>query len=549
MGRVVKQGGPAVLFENVQGSSFPLVINIFGTDERIAWALGREPEAVGDQIKAMADDLMPPRVSALWKHRALIGRARHMKPCFTSRAPVLEVEEAADFDKLPVLTCWPEDGGRFITYPLVMTQSPVNGRRNLGIYRIHVYDKTTTGMHWQIQKGGGFHYDEAERRNEALPVAVVLGADPASMLAGVLPLPEGIDELAFAGFLRGRATRFSRVKDFPLPIPADAEIVVEGWVPPKERRMEGPFGDHFGHYSHAAPFPVFHARKIYHRRNAIFPAAIVGKPPQEDKHMGNAVQQMLLPLLKVMRPELTDLWTYFEAGFHNLAVASVRQRYKKEAVKTAFALLGEGQMSLTKCVILVDPDVNVRRFADVLDALRRHFDPQEDFLMLPGTAQDTLDFTSFKMNLGSKMVLDATASSETPAPNTTPSQVPPLGPGVLAQKNWRDCLLVVQVEGEGRAVVERLVKDPALAGFRLIAAVSRDVPMDDEELLVWGLFTRFDCARDLTCARAEMKGAWPRYQGPLGLDATWKTGYPKPVGMDPAVVKKVDQRWKEYGIN
>jgi 4-hydroxybenzoate decarboxylase subunit C len=549
--RVVKQEGPALLFENVEGSSFPLLINLLGAPRRIEWALGRAPGKIGEELRAVAEDLQPPKPSALWKHRSAILRALKMKPCLTSRAPVKAVSEAPDLDRLPILKCWPKDGGRFITFPLVITKSPSDGKRNTGIYRLQAFDRDSTGMHWQIEKGGGFHYAEAERRGEPLPVAVVLGADPVLMMAGILPLPEGMDELAFAGFLRGAATRLTKLEDDRLEVPAEAEMVLEGVVPLHEKRTEGPFGDHFGHYSHAAPFPVFRARRFHRRPDAIYAAAVVGKPPQEDKHMGNAVQEMLLPLLKIQRPELVDLWSYFETGFHNLAVASVRQRYAKEGLKTALALLGQGQFSLTKCLILVDPDVNVRHFAGVLDALRKNFDPKDDFTLLPATAQDTLDFTGPAMNLGSKMILDATSGSE----KGTKSPVFPRGAGEgvgeeggITRKNWRDAVLVARLKGEGSKELERLVKDPALARFKLIFAVSDDVPLDDEELLLWGIFTRFDCARDFVPAKATFRGGVPVYEGPLGFDSTWKTGYPEPLVMDPEIVKKVDRRWNEYGI-
>lgn len=545
--RLVKQQGPALLFENVKGSKFPLLLNPFGSESRIEHALGRSPAAVGEELKALADDFKPPKFSALWKHRGVFRRALAMKPKMVGAAAVRDVVTAPDLDALPILKCWPEDGGKFLTYPLILTKNPVSGERNLGIYRMHVYDKSHTGMHWQIERGGGFHYDSAERLGKSLPLAVVLGADPITMLAGVLPLPEDMDELAFAGFLRGKPVPLMRVGD--LEVPADADIVLQGFVKPQERRMEGPFGDHFGHYSHAAMFPVFEIESMYHRRGAVYPAAVVGKPPQEDKYMGNAVQEMFLPILKVMHPELTDLWTYFEAGFHNLAVASAKQRYQKEAIKTALGLFGLGQMSLSKCIILVDPGVNVKNFSEVLDAIRKNFDPKDDFILLPGTSQDTLDFTSFKMNLGSKMILDATSQGQSPQRPALPRGLPELGPDVLSKRNWRDSMLIVRVKGEGRPIVERLVKDPNLQGFALIAAVSEDVPLEDEELLIWGIFTRFDCARDLVPAKSSLRGAWPVYEGPLGIDASWKKGYPTPLTMPQSIVEKVDKRWDEYGIN
>ncbi len=546
--RSVKSGGPALLFENVQGSAFPLLINLFASPRRIEWALGRPPAEAGEEIKGFIEDMRPPSLAGLWRQKSFLRRAISFRSNRVRRGPVLEISEEPDLDKFPILTCWPGDGGRFLTFPLVTTNSPVNGVRNTAVYRMHVFDKATTGMHWQIHRGGGFHYHEAERLGKPLPLAVVLGADPITMMSGVLPLPEDLDELAFAGFLRGWATRTVRLSN-GVEVPADAEIVLEGEVLPGERRSEGPFGDHFGHYSQAAPFPVFHVRRVHRRKNAIYPASVVGKPPQEDKFLGNAVQEMLVPIMKVMHPELVDLRAYYEAGFHNLAVASVKQRYKKEAVRTALWLFGEGQMSLTKCIVLVDPGVNVRNFDAVLDAIGEHFDPREDLILLPGTSQDTLDFTGPAMNLGSKMILDATSKTGhrdagTPRHGDTTF---PLPDGAEA-KNLRNAMLVIKFMTPDKARLEALVRDPRLAGYKFIVAVSEDVPLDDPELLLWGIFTRFDCARELVPAKASFAagGAWPVFEGPLGIDATWKPGYPEPLKMDPAIVKKVDRRWKEF---
>lgn len=544
--RVVKSGGPALLFEKVKGSPFPLAINLFGSERRMAIALGRPPAEIGEELQRAAEDFFPPSASSLWRNRGLLLRAAKMAPRLVSGGPVMDVTETPDLDTLPILTCWPKDGGRFFTLPLVITQNPA-GKSNVGMYRLHAYDKSTTGLHMQIERGGGAHYAEWEAMNKPMPVAVALGGDPISTLASILPLPENMDELAFASFLRGKPVRVIKLSN-GVQVPADAEFILEGHVPPVERRTEGPFGDHFGHYSHAAPYPVFHIEKVHRRKNPIYPATVVGIPPQEDKFMGNAINEMLIPLLKVLRPELVDLWTYQEAGFHNLAVVSVKQRYAKEGIKTALGLMGQGQMSLSKIIIVVDPKVNVRHFSDVLDALRENFNPADDFILLPGTAQDTLDFTSFKINLGSKMILDATGGKKSAARPPVPAQGPSPEGNLLGSRNLRDSLLVVQVKGPGRLVIERLVKEPGLAGFPLIAAVSDDVPLDDEERLIWGIFTRFDCARDILPAEAKLDGAWPKLSGPLGIDATWKPGYPEPLTMSESIIKKVDQRWVEYGM-
>jgi 4-hydroxy-3-polyprenylbenzoate decarboxylase len=557
--REAKREGPVLLFENVRGSRFPLAVNVLAATRRIEWALGRTPRAVGAEVEEIFHAIPPRRLSDLWKLRGSAGRVLASRPARIERGPAQERTLGADLAPLPILQLWPGDGGRFVTFPLVFTEHPVTRVRNLGIYRMHVFDEKTTGMHWQIGKGGGFHYHEAEKRGEPLEVAVAVGADPATMLAAVAPLPEGIDELAFAGFLRGAPTRLARARTLRMSVLADAEFVIEGVVPAGERRREGPFGDHFGHYSHAAPFPVLHVSAVTHRALPVFQASVVGKPPQEDKFMGEAVQEMFTGVLKVIHPEIRDLWAYFEAGFHNLLVVAVENRFAREGRKTALGLLGTGQLSLTKVVVLVDDDVNPRDRRAVFEAIARHFDPAEDLLMLPGVPLDTLDFTSFTMNLGSKMVIDAQAharavgsAGNSPGTGVTPSPLPgtvpdvrAFEPRVRAQRLAWGGLLAVQVESEGRAVIEALVRRPELAGIKLLVAVSADVPLEDDELLLWGVFTRFDCARDVIPAAVETRGAWLTCRGPLGIDATWKSGYPEPVASAPETIAKVDGWWRK----
>ena len=561
--REAKAQGPILVFENVKGARFPLAVNVLAAARRIEWALGRTPRAVGAEIEEIFHALPPRELSDVWGIRQHFGRMLASRPARIGEAPVHAHSLGPDLGPLPILQLWPEDGGRFVTFPLVFTHDPVTRKRNLGIYRMHVHDAGTTGMHWQIGKGGGFHYHRAESRGEGLDVAVAVGADPATLLSAVAPLPEGIDELAFAGFLRGKPTRLTRARTIDQWVPADAEFVIEGRVPAGERRTEGPFGDHFGHYSHAAPFPVFHVTHVTHRSRPLFQASVVGKPPQEDKWMGEAVQDMFLGVLKVIHPEIVDLWAYFEAGFHNLLVVAVENRYAKEGMKTALGLMGTGQLSLTKCIVLVDQDVNPRDRGQVFEAIARHFDPAEDFLLVPGVPLDTLDFTSGRMNLGSKMVLDAqsharavgsaggSATATQPASEPLASVPDPRGFDDRV-KAWRLAwggTLVVQVASDGRAVVESLVRRPELANVKLIAAVSPDVPLDDDELLLWGIFTRFDCARDVVPASTETRGAWTVCRGPLGIDATWKDGYPKPVENLPEVIAGVNTWWASTHVN
>jgi 4-hydroxy-3-polyprenylbenzoate decarboxylase len=334
-----------------------------------------------------------------------------------------------------------------------------------------------------------------------------------------------------------------------LRVPASAEFVLEGIVPPGRREMEGPFGDHFGHYSGAAPFPVFHVRRVTRRRNPIYPAAVVGKPPQEDRYLGDAAQEMLTPLIKVLHPELRDLWAYYEAGFHNLLVASVEVRFTKEAMKTALGLLGQGQLALTKVVVLVGPDVNVRDFEAVLRAVQRHFNPGEDFALIPRAPLDSLDFTGVRMHYGSKMILDATPKADQPpAGQPAPMTIDPSA-ACRQVRSWRllaDTLLAVQVEGDGRTALQELLGLEGLGGVRMVAAVSPDVHLENDSELLWGIFTRFDPARDVLFQEVELRGAWPVYRGRLGIDSTFKEGYPEPLTMTDEIQRKVDQRWEEY---
>jgi 4-hydroxy-3-polyprenylbenzoate decarboxylase len=566
--RVVRENGPALLFERVKGSRFPLAINFLGSYERIEQVLGMHPEAMGERLVRFAEQMMPPRPSTLWDARDLAPRLLSYRPRSVRNAPCQSVVRPdPDLGDLPVIKCWPGDGGPFVTFPLVLTRSPVSNKTNLGIYRMHVFDRTTTGMHWQIQKGGGFHYDEAEKLGRPLPLVTVLGADPALMLAGMFPLPEGLEEIAFAGILRGRRTRLTRALSCDMMVPADAEIILEGDVAPFERRLEGPFGDHFGHYSGAADFPVFRVGTMTHRDDAIYPAAVVGKPPQEDRFMGDATQMVLGPLIKLIRPELTALWAYYQTGFHNLLVASVSPRYTKETVRSAMGLLGEGQLSLTKCLVLVDSSVDVKSFPDVLRAIRDNFNPRENFILVSKAPLDTLDFTSFEMHLGSRMILDATGNRAqyaggtanlpsdgvaTAAPPENRLQADPtdLAPHIKRWRLWEDALLVVQLEPvpveAARETIKKLIGAQALAGVKIVAAVSNDVDLDNDVEILWGIFTRFDPARDVQFTRVSMAGVVPVYEGVMGIDSTWKPGYPEPLAMDDDVVKKVDDRWQDY---
>ena len=552
--RAIREEKPAILFERVKGSAYPVVVNALASDRRCELALGRHPERIGEDLVRFLEGAFPPRLSALVAHRKTGARFLHTPVRMVRSAPSQEITGEPDMDSLPILTCWPGDGGRFITLPQVVTYDPEGGKRNMGMYRMHVFDRRTAGMHWQIQKGGGFHYHRAEKLGRPLELAVAIGTDPALLLATVAPLPENIDEAMFAGFLRGKRTEFVRGKTVSIAVPACAEFILEGIVQPGERRLEGPFGDHFGHYSAAAPFPVFHASALTRRRHPVFPATVVGIPPMEDKFLGDATQMMLSPLVKLLHAEVTAMWAYYEAGFHNLLVVAVDQRYAKESMKTALGLMGMSQLSLTKCIILVSEGVDVRNFSDVLAEVRQNYDPHFDFVMIPRVPLDTLDFTSARMNLGSKMILDATRKemprgAAAPRRKTGRGGIPPLrgvDRRIVDQNLLDEAILIVKVRRDGNQVLRKLLHHPHLSALPLIVTVSEDVDIRDRENALWGIFTRFDCERDVLFTEQKLMGISPVYRGVMGIDATWKKGYPARLEMTDEVRKRVEERWDSY---
>ena len=393
----------------------------------------------------------------------------------------------------------------------------------------------------------------------------------------VTELPEGFDEAMFAGFLQNKRVAFTKGTSVSISVPASAEFVLEGVVPAKERRLEGPFGDHFGHYSAAAEFPVFHITSMTHRKNPIYPAIVVGQPPMEDKFIGDATQQMLGPLVKLIHKEVDSLWAYYEAGFHNLLVVAIEQRYQKEAMKAALGLMGTDQLSLTKCIVTVSAGVDVRNWHAVLGEIRNNFDPHFDFVMIPKVPLDTLDFTSYKMNLGSKMIVDATRKMGR-SPASGPSaggaeEVELSGENMLREfcralpshdtrileTNLIDTTLLLVKTASGAK--DREVREPysepppthpllaklialrELDRLKMIALVSPDVDIHDKESYIWGVFTRFDCERDVIFKESRLAGISPIYRGVMGIDATWKPGYPEPLVMKDEILKRVDEQW------
>ncbi|MCX7984765.1 MAG: UbiD family decarboxylase [Bacteroidetes bacterium] len=555
--RAVREQKPALLFENVKGSRYSLAINVYASEKRIELALGTHPEQLGEEILQYVERFNPPTLKTLWHERRFLKRLISIRPHFVSGGVAQEVvEKKPTLSDLPIQTCWPKDGGKFITQGQVITYHPRTWRRNVGVYRMHVFDERTTGMHWQIQKGGGFHFSVAENLNQSLEVAVALGTSPALYFASVAALPEDIDEVIFASFLQNRPVSMTCAKTLSIHVPADAEIILEGIVSPHMRRLEGPFGDHFGHYSTVAEFPVFQLTAITHRRSPIYPATVVGIPPMEDKFVGDATQQILSPLIKVFFHEVNKIWAYYEAGFHNLLVAAVNVRYKKEAMKTACGILGMGQLSLTKCLILVSSSIDPRNWRSVLREIRDNFIPECDLTFLSHVPIDTLDFTSGTSELGSKIIIDATRKlyrqpihRERKKLSNLEQKVRELDSRITAARCMEDCMLIVQCEKDGRSIVETLVSHPELQGCPIVVAVSSDINVNDDENVLWGIFTRFDCTRDIVVTEKMFVGCMPVYKGVLGIDATLKQGYPEPLKMDPNVIQRVNEYWDSLWKN
>jgi 4-hydroxy-3-polyprenylbenzoate decarboxylase len=402
-------GGKALFFEKAKGSAYPVLINAFGSYRRMSLSLGVEDlEEHATAIQELLD-LKPPK-GFMEKIKLLPKLADIAKypPVEVSKGACQEVvEKDPDLNTLPVLKCWPQDGGRFFTLPLVYTLDPETGIRNIGMYRMQIFDSKTTGMHWQVHHHGAAHHRIAEKMGKRLECAVTLGGDPALTYASTAPLPDGMDELLFAGFLRKKPVELVKCKTVELTVNADADFVLEGYVEPGERRMEGPFGDHTGYYSLAEPYPVFHVTCITHRKDAIYPATIVGKPPMEDDYMGKATERLFLPIIQKVLPEVVDLDLPFDGIFHNLAIVSIKKQYPLHARKVMFALWGLGQMMLNKVMVIVDEDTNVHDYNQVLWRVGNCMDAKRDVFITEGPL-DVLDHTSPQWGWGGKMGIDGT---------------------------------------------------------------------------------------------------------------------------------------------
>ena len=545
--RVIAAGGPAILFTNISGADFPLVTNLFGTRRRAELAFGDRPFRVVRRLAELAEEILPPKPSNLWQARDIGLDLLRMGTKHRRKGPVNEVVTTdVDLGRLPVLTSWPEDGGPFITLPLVYTEHPQGKGHNLGIYRLQVHDRCTTGMHWQIGKGGGFHYAVAEGRGEALPVSVFLGGPPALILSAVAPLPENVPELLLASLIAGGKLG---VTDGPggHPLPAEAELALGGRVPPTVRRPEGPFGDHYGYYSLRHDYPVFEVDWMARRRDAIYPATVVGKPRQEDFFIGDLLQDLLSPLFPLAMPGVVDLWSYGETGYHSLAAAVVKERYKREAMVSAFRILGEGQLSLTKFLLVTDRQVDLRDFKATLQHLLERTRPETDLFVFSNLAMDTLDYTGPRVNEGSKGVWLGLGEPVRQLPSEFDAAELPQGVSEV-QVFCPGCLVVDgPSHREEPEAGRRIVQHQAFAGWPLVVLSDepRRAAASDVNFL-WTTFTRFEPAADIHAAATQVIRNHVAYQPPILIDARLESGFPDELFCSEEIAEKVARRWREY---
>lgn len=541
--RVVKHGGKALLFENT-GTPFPVAMNLFGSDRRMALALGAASlDELPLRIGRLAEAAMSPKGSLAEKIGTLplLGEAARWFPKrLRGRGACQQVVRTGDdasLDILPVLKCWPADGGRFVTLPMVHTVDPVTGAGNVGMYRMQVFDDRTTGMHWHMHKTGAKHYEAYRRAGRRMPVSVCLGGDPAYAYAATAPLPDGIDEYLLAGFLRGRPVRLVRCVTNDLYVPADCDFVIEGYVDPAEEKVvEGPFGDHTGFYSLEDRYPRFHVTALTRRRDAVYPATVVGIPPQEDAWIARATERIFLaPIRMALQPEVRDL-TMPEAGTaHNVAVVSIDRRYEGQVVKVAQSLWGAGQMMFNKYLLVVPSGTDVRD-SDALARLLRRIDPVRDLVRSEGIL-DVLDHATATPGFGGKIAIDATAAGLAPDSASSAQSAPRLPEGCRTDllEKWGAALAFAE-PGAGVRTPEGVryfvLFDPAAA------------ELTPEELL-WLAAANTDPRRDVRTEGATLViDARSKRPGKGGNPAR----FPNVVTASEATVGLVDRRWTEYGL-
>lgn len=559
-------GGKALLFENVEGSAMPVLINAFGSWRRIRLALGvADLESIAREIERYLKIAPPATLMDKAKLLPMLLQASKFPPKAVSAKQascqeVVMTGDDVDLGRIPIIQCWPQDAGRFITFPIVINRSLDRSIRNVGLYRMQVFDKTTTAMHWHIHKDGAHFFHEYRKENRRMEVAVAIGADPATCYAASAPLPYGIDEFLLAGFIRKHPVPLVKCKTVDLEVPAHAEIVLEGYIDPAVMRLEGPFGDHTGYYSQDGDYPVFHVTAVTHRKDPVYLTTIVGIPPQEDFYLGKATERIFLPLLRTQLPEIVDMNMPLEGVFHNCVIISLNKRYPMQARRLMSALWGLGQMSFVKTIITVDAEVDVQNEAEVLKLLLDEVDLERDLFFSEGIL-DVLNHASDQALYGSKLGIDATRVIDgepprSPAPDETP--VPEAGLAERVKENFpevqssrliqlsprRPILLVAldkQQPGQSTGFIRTFFENDAFQSIGILLVLEAHVNTDNTSQVLWKLFNNLDPKRDVHVSDQR-----------VGIDVTrkmpeegYRQNWPEEIVMSEDIVQRVDQKWHQ----
>ncbi len=564
----VPGGGKALLFENVKDSRFPVITNAFGSERRMSLALGQENlDDLGKRLSVLLD-MRPP--ATLREKLGLLPELLSLSKCLPkvrsmARPPCQEVVlegKDADLGLLPILRCWPKDGGRFVTLPVVFTKGLREGKRNVGMYRMQVFDRNTTGMHWHIHKDGSHYFNEYQKEGERMELAVAIGTDPAVTYAATAPMPQGMDEMLLAGFIRGAPVELVKCRTVDMEVPATAEFVLEGYVDPEERRTEGPFGDHTGYYSLQGEYPVFHVTAITHRKDAIYSATVVGRPPMEDCYMAKATERIFLPPLRKIVPEIVDYWMPWEGVFHNIVVVAIAKEYPMQARKVMSALWGSGQMSFAKMIAVVDDAALLARPALLLRQIQDRVDPWSDLVLTEGIL-DVLDHSAPNPLYGGKLGIDVTKRVRGELPRGKGrfhrslsdeellSSLERLDPGfatcrVVGAKAKGPLILVGLRKGDKSSLyfISKLEGSRELMGQGAIILFD-DIDISNDPLVLWKAFNNVDPVRDVDLSK-----------NGLIIDATKKgiidgfvREWPDEIEMSKGVKEKVKGRLKELGLD
>ncbi len=579
--RISKQYGPALLFENT-GFDFPVLINSMGTEKRMAMALGVEKlDDIAHEIEGLFKTLTGPKHSFMDKLKMLpqLGEIASWMPKESSGRGACQevVMKDPDITKLPVLTCWPEDGGPFVTLPVIQTRDPHTGIRNVGLYRMQVFEKTMTGMHWHRHKVSARHFNEYKKLGQRMPVAVTIGGDPAYTYSATAPLPDGVDEFLLAGFLRKKKVELVKCLTIDMSVPADADFVIEGYVDPDEDFiLEGPFGDHTGYYSLADFYPRFHITAITHRKDPVYLCTIVGIPPQEDAWIGKATERIFLAPIKMTAvPEIVDMVLPVEGVFHNLVIVKIRKDYPGQALKVMNSLWGAGQMMFTKMMIVVDGDVNIHDSLEVAQYISKHVDPLRDITYSQGPT-DVLDHSCSRMAFGGKMGIDATQKMEeelAPGERSGAVDVQQLKNAVALidaeVKNYPELkaantrlldagipIVFVAIEknrkGHVEEMAQQLLKSTAFAAVEVLIFLEHTMDISDLADAVWRFSNNVDPKRD----HVEVKATKPGEVNHVAFDGTRKVkefdgfdrDWPNILASDEATISRIDEVWNKLGL-